>query len=384
MLDYRNIVEESLLHKYIERDLGANFKNDNYLFFYPLLSALYIFSNLLKLILRKNQPQKEVIALVFTGNQKNVFDLLNLEIDFIDYRFIKSTRLLRMIAGLEKRLIIDLFRLKKTEIFKQNWKRILKSILIISDLENRITVNSKIIIFNDHSIHNRMVIQRFKETSTLVYIQHAHVTERFPPLICQHNILFSKAAYDSYTLNRSTNLELKTHIVGDLRLTKFLNLPANSSKKTILICTNELDEINKVKKFGCELKKHGYTITLRKHPLDKRDWESELWVVSSNKLESDIEENHIILLNESGIFLEACISKRLVYKCYFSNFTDHYGFEKQGIILEKYYNPQKLIDSITNKKISYNADKLEYITGDIPNGIIKTRKILTKILRNEY
>ena len=236
----------------------------------------------------------------------------------------------------------------------------------------------EILNFNDHSPYNVLLIDLAKEREIkTIYFQHAPVSEKFPELFHDLNVLFSRDSLNKYKIPKGNN-NIDIELLCDLRFLNIKNykLPLN---ETILVCPNELDNVEIVESFIKELSNKSYQVILRPHPLDRRAWRnSNRYIRSGNKnVLDDLKNVKYLITNESAVVLEAMFLKRLVYKAaFFSSSIDHYGFIKEKLILKEYHQTNELITSIENNKIDYDINKLNYFLGDLENSGLKINEIL--------
>ena len=370
-------------HQKLNYEISYKFRN-KYVIVFPLYFIFLLFvcliSSLTKLIFRNKFKFNSHLFLTFSQNQLNVSNLfdehnIDLHFDFINFK-IKSLKtslsqnlvFFGLIHGLNLRPFKKIFKIHDFKFFKMNWFRICNLIFIEAVLEQMRNKEKLVILSNDHSIYNIFIINWCKNNHIpTMYIQHAPVTDKFPPLRCDYNILFSKSSEDIYS--KISNINVNYKVYSDFRLIKFLNINNIDciEKNTILVCTNKLDELTNVKRYIDYLNTKGYKITMRNHPSDKRNWSFPKTIESKNDLYTDLSENNIILCNETALILEGMICNKLIYKCSFSDFFDNYGYVKDKLVLKEYSNPQNLHLDIINKSISYDKSKLDYYTGDLSN-----------------
>lgn len=369
------------VHQRKNYKINYQFRNKYFIifpFYFVFLCLLALVSQLLSLFRNKQLGIEGHLFLTFSQNQQKIariFDLNNtdLNLNFSEFairsekkNFCKNILLFSSCEGLDVFFLLKILTTREYKFFRMNWFRVCNLVFIEAILK-KIKGNGKIVIIaNDHSIYNLFVINwcKLNEVETM-YIQHAPVSDKFPPLRCNYNVLFSKSSEDHYS--KASPIRVKYEIFSDFRLIKFLGVGRVNSVKnnTILVCTNQLDSISKVRKFVDYLVKEDFEITIRKHPLDRRKWDLVSNEVSNNSLEEDLSNHNIILCNETALFIEAAVCKKLAYKCKFSEFFDNYGFIKNGFIRKEYLNPEQVHNDIKTKVFSYDENKLLYYTGDL-------------------
>lgn len=370
-------------HQKLNYEITYKFRNKYFVlfpFYLFFLFNLCLISTLFKFILRNNIKIESHVFFTFSRNQlkiKNLFkdNNINFHFNFRDFKvnsslFRKNQNLyfFGLVNSLSLSTFFKIFRINDYKFFKMNWFRICNLIFIEPILQKLINKNKLVIVSNDHSINNNFIINWCKINGIeTMYIQHAPVTKKFPQLRCDYNILFSKSSEKIYS--KISKIRVNYKVYSDFRLFKFLNLNNKYcfNKKTILICTNELDDIQSVKKYIDFFIPLNYKITIRKHPADRRNWVISNTILSKNDLYEDFSINNVILCNETALILEGIICNKLIYKCNFSAFFDNYGYLKEGLILKEYNNPEALLNDLNNNYISYERSKLNYYVGDLEN-----------------
>ena len=371
------------LHQKLNIDLTYQFRN-KYFFLFPLyficLFFVCLISSLMKLIFKNKFKFNSHLFITFSKNQLKVSNIFNnhntdLHLDFISFK-IKSSKIsliqnlvfFGLINGLSLSMLLKILKINDFKFLKINWFRICNLVFIEAVLKQLKNKDKLVIISNDHSIYNIFIINwcNLNNIETM-YIQHAPVTEKFPPLRCDYNILFSKSSEAIYS--KISPITVNYEVYSDFRLINLLNLKSDgfTNDNSILICTNELDKVENVKKYVVFFIKINYKVTIRKHPADRRAWSIMNTNLSLNSLHEDFTNNNIILCNETALFLEAAVCNKLIYKCNFSLFFDNYGYLNDGLIYKEYYTPEQLYTDIKKKYISYNKNKLNFYTGDLLN-----------------
>jgi hypothetical protein len=242
-----------------------------------------------------------------------------------------------------------------------------------------------IILFNDHSPVTTLLFLKAKnkEVST-VYIQHAPVSEKFPPLRFDYNILFSP---DSVRKYKKQSGSINVYSTCDLRFFSKRKGILKVNRNSILICTNKLDNIDKVKDLCRDLAKINFQVVVRNHPSDKRKWFSEKGIQYSNNttIWEDLSNSFFVITNESAVPLEAIYNGNHVYKAAFlSDITlDNYGFLEFGLLKVEHHNTKTIIESIQSRKVEFDIQRLPYFIGDINEGRLKIKNLLNQIIENK-
>tara|TARA_B100000767_G_scaffold5260_1_gene4987 strand:+ start:11429 stop:12478 length:1050 start_codon:yes stop_codon:yes gene_type:complete len=334
----------------------------------------------MKLIFKNKLEFNSHLFITFSKNQLKVSNIFNkhntdLHFDFKNFK-VKSSKIsliqnlifFGLVNVLSLSSLLKILKINDFKFFKMNWFRICNLLFIEAVLKQLKNKDKLVIISNDHSIYNIFIINwcNLNNIETM-YIQHAPVTEKFPPLRCDYNILFSKSSEVIYS--KISPITVNYKIYSDFRLINLLSLKSDGfiNENSILICTNELDKVENVKKYVDFFIKINYEVTIRKHPADRRAWAIMNTTLSLNSLQEDFTNNNIILCNETALFLEAAICNKLIYKCNLSSFFDNYGYLNDGLIYKEYNTPEQLDTDIKKKYISYNKNKLNFYTGDLLN-----------------
>lgn len=355
---------EFCFSKYVENED----KDINKLFFF----IIYIISKILGLIfseinLNNKQNEKKLFCtIVFSKNQLKVARILkekglSIDIYCLYNKVLVKKYLLYAIKSLGiNKDILSWKKINKTTIFANNKKRIIKLILIKSIIELIIDRYDTVINFNDHSPNNLLLFYISKKhNKSVYYIQHATVSERFPPLYHDKNILYSKDSLNKY--ENPNDKSVRVH--NDFRLPKS-DLINVDNRSGVLICPNLIDSIDAVMDLYYFFQSSNFLVAIRPHP---RDYRFKFKNVNKNKyddLYKDLNHYKYVICNESGVLLESIYFNNYTYKYLLSDSIDNYGFLKQGLINKEYDNKTDLLGDIKNDVISYDSDKLEYFIGD--------------------
>ena len=231
----------------------------------------------------------------------------------------------------------------------------------------------KIIISNQLSVYHRsLAAATYKLGIETIFMQHASVTDNFPPLINYHTALLEgEDALDKYQKNGSKNL--KIYLIGMPKFDYYYGiLNKKSTVENIGICTNGMDDIDRFEKLinKISLLNDAKNIYLRPHPSDRRfeEWSkiskkynikfSNVRVVNSFDFIGKVD---LVIAGDSNILLEAALMN--VSCIYFDSFNsnhDWYGFKKNGLV--DYFNNIDLLlirvgELIIEKKTTRNIAK---------------------------
>ena len=371
-------------------------------FFYYLLSKInFIIKKIIKLpIINVNN---EIIEIIFSKNQlksSNALALVNskriiLGLDKIDSikknDFLMSNyKILFLSMILSDQIYNTLKRVNNDPLLKKNNFRIIKLLVIERVFKSLNHQKIKTVInYNDHSPYNVITFDFFKKIKKkIVYCQHAPVSNKFPKLYHDINLLFSNDSKDKY--GHIAKTEKDVLIIGDIR---FWDLPKtnkinNKIKETILICTNKIDCLDSIKKCAEFFINQNFKVILRKHPADNSTihLSDEIIISSNSNIFDDLSLCDIVVTNESAVPLESIYLNKLTYIYRFNQkkgtalVFDNYSFMKIGLITRDFTSLGKLLSSIKKKEITFSKEKLDYFIGPVS----EKEKIRTKLITRLY
>jgi hypothetical protein len=332
----------------------------------------YFASDLLKIFKRSRIPKDKVWFLVLTNNNLNALKSVQAKTSnsiFISY--------FRWRSQINDRTYYFNFRLKflynllfpffLTAYFIHGGRKIKTyydiyfSVNGLYEESLRLLKRTKpraIIFANDHLVIARSLLLAANDLGIKTYyIQHASVSEFFPPLEFTYSLLEGRDALDKYKKSGALNTHVK--LVGMPKIDKYSN---QINKKPIItsvgIAFNLLDEIEAVFKVADRINNSfpDLEIVLRPHPSDKRDLrllkEYKLSDSKCNDSFSFLSKIDLLIAGDSSILLEATLMN--VYSVYYlynpSAIFDYYGFLKNGLV-EYCENETQLLDLISKIKI---------------------------------
>ena len=341
---------------------------------------------------KKKIYSSDIVAFVYGANHKTIYcQLYDMGLKYPVYDFsgkgiegheasVFSSRLIFTAAAINaKQTFIELKKAKTNAVLFRNAIRIVKlsgEMFIYDEVLNGVKV---IVKYNDHGPDVILLSDMAEERNIkTVYIQHAPVNDTFPPLYHDLNVLFSQSSIDSYKVERES---AQKFILFDVRFAERKICPIAANNNTILICTNDQDDIEVVKAFACKLKDK-FNVILRPHPGDRRNWAGGDYQISTNKsVWNDIDLAKYVLANESGVLLEGVYADRLCYKCaFFSPSFDNYGFLEKRLILQEYSSEATLINDIENDVIATDKSKLLYFIGQTDQKEKRLKELENEIL----
>jgi hypothetical protein len=202
-----------------------------------------------------------------------------------------------------------------------------------------------LVVANDHNYQNRIFSRVAREQNVFTfYLQHASVTDKFPPLSFDYALLEGMDALSKYI--RAGETRTTIFLVGMPKADQFLGHVSSRDKiEAIGICTNNLDDISDVECL-CEqvaMEFPDLRRVLRAHPIDMitrgDEWRSVArrhgMEVSDSRAEisfSFLEKVDAIVAGDSNILLEAALMNVApVYYDFGGKGLDWYGFVAKGL-----------------------------------------------------
>lgn len=226
-----------------------------------------------------------------------------------------------------------------------------------------------IVLANDHVMWTRVFILAARDADIpTVYIQHASVTERFPPLTVDYALLEGKDTAEKYATRGKS--KTKAFLIGIPRLDQYFSkINYDHSLQTIGVCVGLQNTPEQLEPLCRALQQHTSTFkfVLRPHPADPRKeaWQkiaSEAnWQFSNNAEDAFqyLSRVDAIVSGDSNILLEAVLMNVNAI-CYdFSGENlDWYGFQKHGLV-EYFSEP--------NSIVQYLYELLDSLPSDVRN-----------------
>lgn len=203
----------------------------------------------------------------------------------------------------------------------------------------------KLIVFaNDHNLENRCLIELSKKYNIkTLYVQHASVTERFPPLDFTWSFLDGKESYDMYT--KAGDVKGHVYLIGSPRFDAVVEEKKHRhSEFEVGIALNKQDDLNRAIDLCVFLRDKGVkNIIVRPHPAMK-NFPFKQFLNLGIAVSSPLKESSFrflsriskLVANESSIHLDSAL---LDIPSTLYNFTenvilDWYSYIKNGLILE--------------------------------------------------
>jgi hypothetical protein len=253
-----------------------------------------------------------------------------------------------------------------------------------------------LIYSNDHCCFDRGIADASLEWGhTTVYIQHAAVTDIFPPLSSTYALLDGQNSLDVYRHiqgSKSTVLicgrQYEIAAIRDYR----------TFSKSALICASTIDTLENWRPIITAVQKCGYKLTLRTHPSErkKESWRKlaqELGAKWQNPAETSLvdalKQSSVVLAGQSGVLLESALSGAISILVQFPDDTkrgldDYFGFGSVGLAFVAAPNdiPQ-VFKSISNGEQIVTQSSASYF--DIAYGLKENMQLQAiKAILNNY
>ena len=201
----------------------------------------------------------------------------------------------------------------------------------------------KMIVFsNDHTTPCRCLIELAEKLQIkTLYVQHASVTERFPPLRFDYSFLDGMESYEKY--RKIGNLRGEVFLSGSPRFDAFYN-QCKSQCYDVGIALNMMDSIEKVLELCLYLRDHySKKIIVRPHPgmlngrFDERIFLNHGISISDSRKDMSnvfISQIYFLIANESGIHLDAAIMgvPSVLFNFSDNDIFDWYSYIKTGLV----------------------------------------------------
>lgn len=229
-----------------------------------------------------------------------------------------------------------------------------------------------VVMANDHlPFHRSLMHEANARKIPTMYVQHAAVTEEFPPLGFSYSLLDGEDSFRKYDTKEGNSGQI--YLTGGIRFDVIKDFPKKKLEKlTVGVAINLVDNEKKVKEVCEGIKKHlgeRGTVVLRPHPqMDIEYWgrwcEENGMGFSNAKEEPSfgfISRISVLLANQSSIHLDAamCRTPSVVYGMSESELEDNYAFVENGMVprVDNEESLFKLLDGINSYKYDDNVVK---------------------------
>ena len=208
---------------------------------------------------------------------------------------------------------------------------------------------------NDHNFaHRTIILAARREKIPVIYIQHASVSDEFPPLSMDYALLDGLDAATIY--DQAGKSETKVFLIGMAKADRFFkDINRGTDIKTVGICTNLFDPPQRVDELCKALASNslGVDLIFRPHPRDQR---KQKWLEMTEQYHIRVSDSQVedsfdflkgvdtILAGNSNIHLEAALMN--VYPIYYDFALDRrvekYTFVSKGLC-ESINQPEQVI-----------------------------------------
>ena len=200
-----------------------------------------------------------------------------------------------------------------------------------------------IIVASDQDPFYRAALKQAKAYGIqTVYVQHAAVTNKFPPLDFTYSFLDGKESLNKY--KEAGKVKGNIVLSGGVRFDLAASYLREKTENRIGVAINTIDDQNRVISLCYYLFSKGYKIIFRPHPtMGIKTWKK--WCLNNKidfsdpKIENSFQflsKINLLISNQSSIHLDAAICgvKSTLYNFSSGQQNDYYGFLSSGLIRE--------------------------------------------------
>lgn len=208
---------------------------------------------------------------------------------------------------------------------------------------------------NDHSGLSQIGFVAARDAGLkTIYIQHAAVSDLFPPLMVDYALLDGEDAKQKYANAGPSKAEI--HLIGTMKYDPYLQNPElNKPGNLIGVCIGGVaNDIEKNITLCQTLQEMEQSFCLRFHPIvtaeTRQAFTSNGWEASEPEKETALDfilRCHTVISGDSTILLEASVLKRR--PLYFASDgigQDYYGFLKSGVLDKAYFTPEEVVKAL--------------------------------------
>lgn len=227
-----------------------------------------------------------------------------------------------------------------------------------------------IVSASDHDIHAGALLSATNRLgSKLIYVQHASVTDRFPPLAMDYAFLEGEDAYQKYL--RAGPVTAQIYLTGMPKSDMLRGDEEEIVHDDLMvgICLNALDHVEEIEALIKVVSEDStdYHLVVRPHPRTPVGQKRRLsaFVLSRGGSFSDPEDEpvfrflqtvDVLVAGESSIHLEAALSG--VEPIYYDPSgirKDVYGYLQQGLIQYESHEPQDVVSTLSAWRLNPSA-----------------------------
>ena len=213
---------------------------------------------------------------------------------------------------------------------------------VIDDIMGKSNALQLIVMSNDHCLESRCIIETAaRYNKKTLYVQHASISDKFPPLHFTYSFLDGLDSYQKY--KKIGDIEGNVFLSGSPRFDEIATIAKNNDLYDVGIALNALDNLNKVKELCLYISIHfSKKIIVRPHPsiwksFDSYFFKEEGIAISNSTNESSfafLSKIKVMIANESSIHLDAALMgiPSILFNFNSSVIIDWYSFIKNGLI----------------------------------------------------
>lgn len=183
-----------------------------------------------------------------------------------------------------------------------------------------------------------LYVSRYTDVKT-IYIQHAGVSNIFPPLDFDFALLDGEYSENVYSgISKVTNTLSKTKVLhfGATRYEKFYEVAKDNIESKInhvIVAINKADNINEVEELCQSLSNYGFYVGIKPHPAMKiPDELKKFRIIDDNNLINCKKSFGIVIAGNSNVLLDAAMLGFLpLYTSKLSEPYDYCGFVKNRV-----------------------------------------------------
>ena len=232
-----------------------------------------------------------------------------------------------------------------------------------------------LVMANDHlPFHRALMHEANARGIVTIYVQHAAVTEKFPPLGFTYSLLDGEDSYKKYKLKERTSGNI--YLSGGIRFDAIKEIEIQDKDEIVVgVAINQIDDETIVKDTCLQIAKanigeQSIDVILRPHP----QMQIEMWHewCEQNGIGFSVAKNEtsfqfisritVLVSNQSSIHLDAamCHTPSVVYKLSNVELDDSYSFVRNGLA-QKVEDVEELIRFIEHReKYQANAEAIKY------------------------
>jgi len=221
-----------------------------------------------------------------------------------------------------------------------------------------------VIHFNDHSPENIFIYNKCSGKNVKsVFVQHAGVNNRFPPLYNSINYLFDTLSEDIYRDNGIRDGVRHVEVLIPKERNKKNALLYGRIPGSVVIAYGKYDSVDLVRNVYRELELHGFCVYIKAHPaLRLRHFFKLFKFRTVNHIDNSVvfSKFEALVVADSYVMVEAydlgC--KVYVYPGLTEIFRDNYLFVKYGYIKNLIKSESDLVTALQKYKSNFRSDEV--------------------------